>query len=375
MSSFKPENIFFLSGHGTEKLGKRYQLEENQYAGIALMPGELGTILYHKNIYDVIFNKYLKISIPRKDREQTGDLGLSSRFGAKDVKKKDQATIERIEHFKIYRPKMGFFDFQRYWYTIPNLIYFPTADFPTQKKFAKVVTEGTYKGVKYKDLGVIDIAISGILRADYEGDTSFVIDDIEDYHIAYPKDEKPDRIPLGVPSSTSQIITVHHPTNILEKKIGIIKKDKKSDPLGYDLYCWLKAAYKASVVPLQDILLINVLHEFKAFDSSRTFVDNFKAVRRTATKKEIEEQIDKLPLYYITETSLYMDLVFPLIEEIVKPEGPYIVIPLICREVEGSTSRSILRERIQSRKGLTRKLKKRFLSRREGSKAKTRKNN
>ncbi len=362
--SFKSENIFFLSGHGTERLGERYQLKENQYAGIALMPGELGTILYRKNIFDVIFNKYLKISIPRKDREQTGDLGLSSRFGAKDViKKKDQKTIERIEHFKIYRPKMGFFDFQRYWYTIPNLIYFPTADFPTQENFANVVTQGTYRGVKYKDLGVIDIAISGILRADYEGDASFLIDDIEDFDEAYPQDRKPDRIPLTVYNESSRIITVHHPANILEKKIGDIKKDKKIDPLGYDLYCWLKAAYKASVVSFEDILMLNVLHEFKAFDSSRTFVDNFKAVRRTATKKEIEEQIDKLPLYYITETAIYMDLVYPLIEEIVKPEGPYIVIPLICRETEGSTTRSILRERIQSRKGLTRKLKKRFLSR------------
>ncbi len=365
MSSFKPENIFFLSGHGTEKLGKRYQLEENQYAGIALMPGELGTILYHKSIFDVVFNKYLKISIPRKDKEQTGDLGLKSRFGAKDLlKKKDKELIERIENFKIYRPKMGFFNFQRYWYTIPNLIYFPTADFPTQKKAERTVKSGTYKGVKYDDLDATDISISGILRADFEGVTYFLIDDIEDFDEAYPDDRNiKGRIPLIVYNKKSQIMTVQHPANILDKTIGLIKKDKKSDPLGYDFYCWLKASYKASVVSLEDILLLNVLHQFKAFDSSRSLVDNYKAVRRTATKKEIEEQIDKLQLYYITETAIYMDLVFPLIEEIVKPEGPYIIIPLICRETEGSTTRSILRERIQSRKGLTRKLKKRFISR------------
>jgi hypothetical protein len=126
--------------------------------------------------------------------------------------------------------------------------------------------------------------------------------------------------------------------------------------------CWLKASYKASVVQLEDILLLNVLPKFKAYDKYRDLIDNFKFIKRTASKKEIEDQIDTLSLYYITETALYLDLVFPVIEEVVRPDGPFIVIPIICRETEGST-RSIIRERIQSRKGLTRKLKKKFLSR------------
>ncbi len=363
MSSFKPENIFFLSGHGVEKLGKRYQLEKNQYAGIALMPGELGSILYHKNIYDVIFNKDLKIPIPKSSITVTGDLGLSSRFGAKDLhKKKDHKTIERIENFKIYRPKSGLFNMQRYWYTIPNLIYYPTADFPTYKKTVRTVTSGTYKGIKYNNLSVTDIAISGILRANYDEITEFHSDDIDDFDQAYIPGHREGKIPITYYTEPIRTLTIHHPAHIKDKKIGLIKKDKKEDPLGYDFYCWLKAAFKASVIPIEDILLLPVIENFKAFDSSRNMVDNFKAVKRTTSKEEIEEQIDNLQLHYITDIALYLDLVFPLIEEVVKPDGPYIVIPLICRETEGST-RSIIRERIQSRKGLTRKLKKGFLSR------------
>jgi hypothetical protein len=360
--SFKPENIFFLVGHGTEKLGKRYELDKNQYAAIALMPGELGTILYRKNIYDTILNKDLKIPIPGNTKDVVGDLGLSSRFGAKDLKKKkNQNTIERIEHFKIYRPKTGFFNFQRYWYTIPNLIYYPTSDFPTQKEIIRTVTSGIYKGVKYDNLEVTDIAISGILRADYTGDSEFKPDDIEDFDKAYPNTKTEGRIPISYYSEPIRILSIHHPSDIYDKKIGFIKKNKEIDPLGYDFYCWLKASYKASVVPLEDFLLLNVLPKFKAYDKYRDLIDNFKFIKRTASKKEIEDQIDTLPLYYITETALYLDLVFSIIEEVVRPDGPFIVIPIICRETEGST-RSIIRERIQSRKGLTRKLKKKFIS-------------
>ncbi len=361
--TFKPENIFFLLGHGVEKIGRRYELGKNQYAAIALMPGELGTILYHKTIYDIILNKDLKIPIPGATKDVISDLGFSSRLGAKDLhSKKNKKTIERIEHFKIYRPKTGFFDFQKYWYSIPNLLYYPTSDFPTNKKLVRIVTNGLYKGVQYDNLEVTDIAISGILRPDYDGISSFDSDDIEDFEKAYPVKKIDRYIPITYYSQPIRVLTIHHPANIKDKKIGLIKKDKESDPLGYDFYCWLKASFKASVVPLEDFLMLNVLHKFKAFDKSRSFVDNFKAVKRTTSKEEIEEQIDDLPLYYITDTGLYLDLIFPIIEEVVRPEGPFIVFPIICRETDAST-RSVIRERIQSRKGLTRKLKRRFISR------------
>ena len=61
---FKTENIFFLSGHGAENLRnpQRYKLHTNQYAAIALNPGEQGLI--KSDLYKVIDDKDFELNGP-----------------------------------------------------------------------------------------------------------------------------------------------------------------------------------------------------------------------------------------------------------------------------------------------------------------------
>ena len=86
---FKTENIFFLSGHGAENLRnpQRYKLHTNQYAAIALNPGEQGLI--KSDLYKVIDDKdfELNIEIPKGGKKMVDNLGFGDYIMTQDYDK------------------------------------------------------------------------------------------------------------------------------------------------------------------------------------------------------------------------------------------------------------------------------------------------
>lgn len=228
-------------GHGGENLhdAKRYKLKKNQYAAIPLNPGEQLLSLTYNHYLDIIWkdNSNFKIEIPKGGKKMTDDLGFGSRFGAR-LPDKNMTKDVRIEDFKIYRPKMGDFDKQIFWYTLPDIMYLPTLDFG--KYPAELNTHIIYKNVKYNDLYAMRISISGIISpTKYESLSLSVIDD---YDKAYPylfKDISDEDMKhyLPLPRLTEYTMELFYPNeSVLDKTISEIIKDKKKDPLSYDFF-------------------------------------------------------------------------------------------------------------------------------------------
>lgn len=364
MKYFPQENIFFLMGHGGENLhdAKRYKLKKNQYAAIPLNPGEQLLSLTYNSYLDIIWkdDSDFKIEIPKSGKKMTDNLGFGSRFGARLPDEKITKDV-RIEDFKIYRPKMGDFDKQTFWYTLPDIMYLPTL--VLHKYPAEYNTYITYKNVKYNDLYAMRISISGIISPTKH--ETINISDIDNFDKAYPylfkniSDEDMEHYLLP-PGLTNYELELHYPNeSVLDKTINQIIKDRKKDPLTYDFYCWIKALYKASVIPLYDLIIINYSRYFEP-DSA---IEKYKKIKNVlSSKNELEKWINELfTLNNILSIRLKFKDVYDLLEEIVKPEGPYIIIPFICRTVYDTTSKTISRAKRKSRPGLTRKKKKTFI--------------
>lgn len=365
MKYFPQENIFFLVGHGSENLHdpQRYKLKKNQYAAIPLNPGEPGVSKPIYSYLDIIWKEdsNFKIEIPTGGKKIVDNLGFGSRFAARLQGSRDEKKDIRIEDFKIYRPQMGDFDKQKYWYTLPHMIYAPTAVF--HRYSVEFNNHKIYKNVKYNNLNAMIIQLSGIISST-KNNIVLRENDIDDYDKAYPylfenmSDDDIEKY-LPLPSLTKYTMELFYPNNsVLNKKINQIIKDKKEDPLTYDFYCWLKALYKASVIPLNDLLLMDYCRYFEP-DSP---IEKYKRIKKIlSSKKKLETWInDFFSLNNILDITLEFKDVYDLLEEIVKPKGPYIIVPFICRSADNATTRTKLSAKRKSRPRHTRKLKRNF---------------
>ncbi len=364
MKYFPQENIFFLMGHGSENLHdpQRYKLKKNQYAAIPLNPGESGVSKIFYSYLDIIWKEdsNFKIEIPTGGKKIVDNLGFGSRFAARLQDSLKTKKDIRIEDFKIYRPQMGDFDKQKFWYTLPDMIYIPTLEY--RRYPANLNNHIIYKNVKYNNLHVMIIGVSGIISS--KNINIIYTNDINDFDKAYPFlfENIPDediKYYLPPPSLTEYTLELHYPNeNILNKKINQIINDKKEDPLTYDFYCWLKALYKASVIPLNDLLLMDYCRYFEP-DSP---IEKYKRIKKNVlSKKKFEAWIhDTFTLNHILDITLEFKDVYDLLEEIVKPKGPYIIVPFICRSSKKATTRTKLSAKRKSRPRHTRKLKRNF---------------
>ncbi len=339
-------------GHGTEKLHdpQRYKLKKNQYAAIALYPGETGWGSDTKPYHNIITDSNLQIIIPKGGKQFSNDLGFASRFGA-SLEDKHQL---KIEHFKIYRPKMGDYDKQKYWYTLPDLIYYPTVYW---KKNYESMYQTIYKGVKYNNLLQIKLSISGIIKSHTE--LYFKYSDINDFDKAFPEkmnNEENNYLPFIVYNNYT--ILIYNPQDTIDKKLIDIINDKEKDPLTYDFYCWLKASYRKSVIPLNDLLIMY----YSRYVNPEAAIDEYKNIKKIfSTKKILEEWIhDSFTLNSILNIKIKLKDIYDLLEEIIKPQGPYIIFPLICRYSQKATSRTKKSAKMKSRPRHTRKLKRNF---------------
>ncbi len=364
--SFKPENIFFAMGHGNENLHdpQRYKLKNNQYAAIAIYPGEIsiGNIRY--SWYDIIIDKDIQIKIPKGGKQFTNDLGFANTLGGM-IKNKYKL---KIENFKIYRPKMGDYDKQKYWYTLPDLTYGPTAIFPSFYK--DPIVKGIYKGIYYENLENKSLTFSGIIRKNTQ--LYFTPDDIKNFDKAYQVDLNEvhdllkNKITFSITSkienfipfeSFNDTIMIYFPKNTIDKLIIDIIKDKEKDPLTYDSYYWIKASYKASVIPLNDLCIMSISKDLNP-DSP---FDEYKRIKKEFNSKKKQEKFinTTLTLQNLLYINFKLKYVYDLFEEIVKPQEPYIVFPLMCRYSE-ATTRTIKSAKRKSRPRHTRKLKRNF---------------
>lgn len=89
----------------------------------------------------------------------------------------------------------------------------------------------------------------------------------------------------------------------------------------------------------------------------------FKRIKNVlSSKKELEKWINEFfTLNNILNMKLTFRDVYDLLEEIVKPDGPYIIIPFICRTTYDTTANTIKSAKRKSRPGITRKKKKSFV--------------
>ena len=243
-------------------------------------------------------------------------------------------------------------DKQKLWYTLPDMYYKPTAVWPIKDQ---QVIHGVYKGVSYDDLVSRTFRISGILRQNFKN--GFNTSDIDDFDQAYGKENS---IPfptmkthkLGHKIIQKYELIIHYPKGTIDKKIVDLINNKTEDPLAYDLYCWIKAAFKGSVIPLNDFLLM-----YYCISNNKT-IDCFKDLKKELNHEEQEKLINEtFTLRNIFNMKFKFGHIYQLLEDIVKPEGPYILISFNCRSTKDVSTRTKKSAKKKSRPGYTRKLK------------------
>ncbi len=98
--------------------------------------------------------------------------------------------------------------------------------------------------------------------------------------------------------------------------------------------------------------ILNLIHQQR----------NINELKKQLTQKELNTFIiSTFTLRNILKCKIPLKYVYDLIEEIVKPIGPYIIFPFICRSLKKeATTRTIKSAKRKSRPRHTRKLKRNF---------------
>lgn len=337
---FNNENVFMLSGHGSEHLGERYALGPNEYGAIPVSAGQITATMN-----DVLYKKFYKKTGNKIAIPDSGESATRKSFGFGSAVKqvslgKDEGALP-LEQFKLYKPRSDSQHNDFYKTSIPNLSFYPVSCFQSKYQFDGPNQQFYYNKVIYNstDIEYINLTLSGILR--------------RNNRVKFNTNETSNR-PF-VMSDDGALVLIPVKKGFRQRTLGDIYRTKNKDPMTYDFVQWIKASFKGSLLTFNDVCLIcliaqDLLPKFK-FDDLAVggFGENFMRARRQFDDACIEQLSMSLHLYDILyESYISMQTVYYLLNNLWNVQGPYMVLSPICRELEsehGAENIKFMREK------------------------------